>query len=89
MISRRTQEFRRSLAKLPPDVRRAAFNSYRLFSSNPRHNSVQFKLVNAKRRVYSARVNRDYRVLGILRGEVVTWFWIGAHAEYDQLLKRL
>ena len=45
--------------------------------------------MNARKRVYSARVSRDYRVLGILRGETITWFWIGPHTEYELMLKRL
>ena len=77
------------MANLPLEVRRSALSSYRLFQTNPRHNSLEFKLVNARARVYSARVSRDYRVLGILCDDVITWFWIGPHAEYDQLLKRL
>jgi hypothetical protein len=39
--------------------------------------------------IYSARVNLDYRVLGILDGEEIAWFWIGSHADYDKLLGRL
>jgi hypothetical protein len=27
--------------------------------------------------------------LGILDGEEITWFWIGSHADYDNLLNRL
>jgi hypothetical protein len=35
------------------------------------------------------RVTLGYRALGLLEGEEVTWFWIGAHAEYDRLLDKL
>lgn len=38
--------------------------------------------------VWSVRVNQNYRALGRPRGNLVVWFWIGTHAEYDQLLKR-
>jgi len=34
-------------------------------------------------------VGLGYRALGILEGEVIVWFWIGTHAEYDQLLRAL
>ena len=88
MISRRTETFRQLLAALPVDVRRAALSSY-LFRDNPQHNSLEFKLINARSRVYSARISREYRVLGTLRGDTVTWFWIEPHSEYDQPLKRL
>jgi hypothetical protein len=28
-----------------------------------------------------------YRALGLLKGDTVTWFWIGTHDEYERLLK--
>ena len=30
-----------------------------------------------------------YRAVGVIDGEAITWFWIGSHADYDNLLKRL
>ncbi len=39
--------------------------------------------------VWSVRVNQNYRALGRRRDNLIVWFWIGIHAEYDQLLKRL
>ena len=37
--------------------------------------------------IYSARVSDDYRVLGVLAGDTVIWYWIGNHDEYEHLLK--
>jgi hypothetical protein len=34
-------------------------------------------------------VSLDYRVLGLLEDDHIYWFWIGAHAKYDELLQRL
>ena len=28
-----------------------------------------------------------YRALGIMTGDTVVWFWIGTHADYEQILK--
>jgi hypothetical protein len=53
---------------------------------DPRHPGIQFKRVSQKRPVYSARVTRDYRALGIVQGEGITWYWIGNHEDYDRLL---
>ena len=36
---------------------------------------------------YSAPVTEDYRVLGLLEGDTVIWYWIGRHEEYERLLK--
>jgi hypothetical protein len=32
---------------------------------------------------WSARVNRDIRVLGVRRGEEIVWFFIGKHDGYE------
>jgi hypothetical protein len=47
---------------------------------------LQFKRVNGEQPIYSVRVTRDYRAVGVLTGDTVTWFWIGNHADYDRLL---
>lgn len=39
--------------------------------------------------IYSVRVSKDYRALGIRKDDTVIWFWIGSHAEYDDLLSRM
>ena len=31
----------------------------------------------------------DYRAVGIMDDDEITWFWIGSHADYNNLLKRL
>jgi hypothetical protein len=39
--------------------------------------------------IYSVRVGTGYRGMGLREADQIYWFWIGTHAEYDQLLKRL
>ncbi len=63
--------------------------AYRLFRDNPEHPSLRFKPVHPKRPIYSARVGLGYRALAVRDGDAVIWFWIGSHADYDHLLKRL
>ncbi len=77
------------LAKLPRDVRRQAREAYRLFMQNPNHPGLRFKKVHDAEPIYSARINIDYRAVGVLDGNEIIWFWIGPHAEYDKLLSRL
>jgi hypothetical protein len=87
MKSHVDDRFRRLFAALPERARRQARAAYRLFRENSRHKSLQFKLVNAKEKLYSVRIGRSYRALGFMDddGEMV-WFWIGSHAEYDKLI---
>jgi hypothetical protein len=44
------------------------------------------KRVHAIQPIYSVRIARGYRALGLRDGDLVTWFWIGSHADYDKLL---
>jgi hypothetical protein len=85
-----TAAFRKRYAALPEDARRQARVAYRLFSANPHHSSLHFKRVHAVEPVYSARVGRSHRVVGLLEdGNVMVWFWIGPHEQYETLLANL
>ena len=87
MISRRTEEFVDLLAELPAEVVKQAEEAYRVWSNNPSHPSLRFKKIQNLQNVWSVRVSRDYRALGAREGDTIVWFWIGSHAEYDQLLR--
>jgi hypothetical protein len=63
--------------------RRSARKAYRLWSQNPFHPSLRFKCINHEENIWAVRVTRSCRVLGILEGDTVTWFWIGGHDEYE------
>jgi hypothetical protein len=34
-------------------------------------------------------VGLGHRALGIVDDDIIVWFWIGTHAEYDRLLRTL
>ena len=84
--SRTTHSFRTAFAALPPEIQTRHPESYRLFRADPRHPSLRFKKLEQLENVYSVRIGLGYRALGVLEGGVVTWFWIGSHADYDRLL---
>ena len=89
MSSKTTGRFRDAYRRLPEHVQRRAREAYRRFKDNPSHPSLRFKHVHATVPIYSARVGLGYRALAVVDGEVVVWFWIGTHADYDQLLRTL
>jgi mRNA-degrading endonuclease RelE of RelBE toxin-antitoxin system len=90
MKSSVTKTFRKRLNQLPTSVQEQAEKAYELWREDPYHNSLQFKPVSQRQPIYSARISLNYRVLGLLEsGNHIYWFWIGAHDEYDDLLKRL
>ena len=61
MTSKTTRGFRQNLDDLPAAVRKQVRSAYVLFRDNPRHPSLQFKVVHDTLPIYSARVSRDYR----------------------------
>jgi mRNA-degrading endonuclease RelE of RelBE toxin-antitoxin system len=90
MKSSVTKTFRKRFDQLPATVQEQAEKAYELWREDPYHNSLQFKRVSQRQPIYSARVSLNYRVVGLLEPhDHIYWFWIGAHDEYDELLKRL
>lgn len=86
MRSKTTAKFREQFRALPPDIQKRAFRAYRLWKQNPQAHGLYFKRVSDKKPIYSVRIGLDYRALGILRNDTVTWYWIGHHDEYDRLI---
>ncbi|MGC8908861.1 MAG: hypothetical protein ACP5M0_15680 [Desulfomonilaceae bacterium] len=72
--------------KLSQENRVQARRAYRLWEGNPFHPSLRFKCVNPVDHIWSLRISRGYRALGIRDGEIVTWFWIGNHDDYDRFV---
>jgi len=35
------------------------------------------------------RINNSYRAIGRWRNDVILWFFIGSHSDYDKLLEQL
>jgi len=89
MRSSITKGFRDLLDQLPETVRDQAARAFALWRSNPRHPSLQFKSVSSSQPIFSVRIGLRYRALGLWQDDLISWFWIGSHAEYDELLKRL
>lgn len=87
MKSRATLKFWKLYARLPRSVQQRARKAYQMWKMNPHHPSLRFKRVDDEEPIYSARVSDDYRVLGLLEGDTVIWYWIGNHDEYERLLK--
>lgn len=87
MISRTTKQFWNLYQALPPEVREQADKTYELWQGNPHSPGLQFKRVDQEDPIYSVRISLNYRALGVLRGDSITWFWIGSHAGYERMLR--
>ena len=89
MKSRATAGFWAAYNELPSEVRNAAQKAYRLFRDNPSTTASSSRRFTTGNPSTSVRVTGAYRAVGLLENDEVTWFWIGSHAAYDRLLKRL
>ena len=68
---------------LPAEVRELADRCYAHLRQDAHHPSLRFKKAGD---FWSARVGAHYRTLAVENGTDLVWFWIGTHAEYDQLI---
>jgi hypothetical protein len=76
-------QFWTCLRALPKPVQQFSNQSFALLKSNPRHPSLHLKQIG---RFWSVRIGLSYRALGVGIPDGVLWFWIGSHADYDNLV---
>lgn len=86
MKSKTTRQFWQLFEKLPQSIQDRAILAYVRWQKNPSHRSLHFKRVDEAEPLYSARDGLNHRAVGVLRGDTMTWFWIGKHDDYDRLL---
>jgi mRNA-degrading endonuclease RelE of RelBE toxin-antitoxin system len=89
MKSQINDDFLKSYRRLPKEVREQARKAYRLFRDNPQHPSLNFKPIHPNEPYFSARISLGYRTVGIMVDDLIVWFWIGSHGEYDKLISLL
>ncbi|MEM9540041.1 MAG: hypothetical protein AAGA60_11150 [Cyanobacteria bacterium P01_E01_bin.42] len=89
MKSVTTEQFRRLFADLPKRIQEQTRTAYRQFKQDPSHPSLRFKKVHPTLPIYSARISKNYRVIGQLDEGIIVWFWVGSHTEYERLLSQL
>jgi hypothetical protein len=84
MRHRASRKFWQHYHRLPAAIQKLAKKNFALLKADPRHPSLHFKAVG---RMWSARVGDNYRALAVESGSDLVWFWIGPHAEYNQIIK--
>ena len=74
------------LEALPLAVQRDAKRAFDLFQADPAYPGLNFEQVRTKMGpCWSVRIGIHYRALARQEAEAWVWFWIGSHADYDQL----
>ncbi len=88
MISRTTKEFWNLFDVLPKGIQNQAVKAYEVWNNNPNHPGLHFKSIHSTEPLYSVRISRGYRALGLKEDNTIIWFWIGSHSEYEKLISR-
>jgi len=85
--SRAHRRFWDCFDELPADAQALAREKYHLWQRDPFHPPLQFKLLLGN--VWSIRLGPHYRALARREGDLVVWFWIGTHEEYNNFIRQL
>ena len=72
-------DFWEAYNSLPRNVQRSTLRKIELLLENPRHPSLYLKKVG---RLWSARINKQYRILAREKEGTLVWYWVGKHDEY-------
>ena len=75
--------------RLQENIKRQARKAFQLWKQNPFHPSLHFKCVNSEEEIWSLRITRGYRALCIYEKNLIVWFWIGHHDDYERLVKKV
>jgi len=67
-------------------MQKQAREAYRHFQVDPNHPGLRFKKIHPTKPIYSARVGKGHRAVGVLDGDEIVWFWIGPHKEYERII---
>jgi hypothetical protein len=89
LTSVRTKRFKNAEAKLPDHVKEQAKKAFHLWNENNHHPGLHYKNIVPGKPIFSVRVALGYRAVGLLEEGKMIWFWIGSHADYEELIKLL
>lgn len=84
MNSETLPSFWENYYKLKEKTRKQARKSYLLWKENPFHPSLRFKCINSEENIWSVRISKNYRAIGVMEGDSVIWSWIGNHDDYEK-----
>jgi hypothetical protein len=89
MISHTTERFRKLYENLPEQIRKHAKQVYSRFKRDPYYPGLHFKRIHSSEPIYSVRITKDYRAVGVQHSNQIIWFWIGSHSDYEKLLNKI
>jgi len=83
MEHRADPEFWRCFSKLSAKEQAVARKAFEKLKLDPKHPALHFKKIG---RFWSVRSSLEVRAVGVQTENLIVWFWIGRHSEYEELL---
>lgn len=91
----RSAQFKKLFDGLPSHIQKLAKDAFALFRKDPDHpmlrnHALQDTAKGRHRRgSRSVRITQKYRAIYVNDGSANIWYWIGAHADYDNFVGRV
>jgi hypothetical protein len=85
-MHRTTNRFWKCFENLPEPIQKLSKENFELLKTNPLHPSLHFKKIG---KLWSVRVGMNHRAIAIEDDEDFIWIWVGAHDEYEQMIKKI
>jgi hypothetical protein len=82
VIGKTHSRFWKYFDALPLAVQKLAREKYALWKRDPRYPSLRFE--ERRNSICVVRIGDHYRALGLRDGDVIAWFWIGTHEQYNR-----
>jgi len=84
--SKCNQRFWDYFHSLPAHIRNLVEAKYAIWEKDPFHPSFKFQEIQPG--IWRIRIGDHYRALARRKGDLVVWFWIGTHEDYNKLTQR-
>ena len=82
MIGKAHRRFWKHFDSLPLAVQKLAREKYALWKREPYHPSLRFE--ERRNGIRVVRIGEHHRAIGLRENDVIAWFWIGTHEEYNR-----
>lgn len=80
----RTQAFKDDYKKLPKEIQRRLEKALRFLAQNLRHPSLKARIVDKKRRIWKANIDRGYRFTFTIEKGYYRLRAVGPHGEMER-----
>ncbi len=80
----RTLSFNRDFGQLPQSLKRRVEKALRLLVANPKHPSLEARVVDRRKRIWKAKINGGYRLTFQVKKDIILLRRVGAHGPMER-----